>query len=52
MDKYFFFKKNAMRPFEEQRLLAKPLYQHVGEIYAHYDDWKDDRRVQLHPPLH
>ena len=41
MDKNQFFKKDALRPTEEQRLLTKPFYQHANTIYKHFDDWKD-----------
>ena len=41
MDKYNFFKQDALRPTEEQRLRTKVFYQNAGEIYARYDDWKD-----------
>ena len=41
MKKYNFFKQDALRPTEEQRLRTKVFYQNAGEIYARYDDWKD-----------
>ena len=39
MDKNYFFKKNGLRPSEEQRLLTKPFYRNSNVIYAHFDDW-------------
>ncbi len=41
MKEYNFFKQDALRPTEEQRLRTKVFYQNAGEIYARYDDWKD-----------
>ena len=41
MKKYNFFKQDALRPTEEQRLRTKLFYQNAGEIYARFDDWKD-----------
>lgn len=41
MKKYNFFKQDALRPTEEQLRLTKVFYQNAGDIYAHYDDWKD-----------
>lgn len=41
MKKYNFFKQDALRPSEEQRLRTKVFYQNTGEIYARYNDWKD-----------
>jgi len=49
MDKYDFFKKNAVRPSEEQRLLTQLFYQHAGEIYARFDDWKGNDRFYFIP---
>ena len=40
MDKNNFFKKDALRPTEEQRLLTKQFYQNANTIYQHFDDWK------------
>ena len=41
MDKNNFFKQDALRPTEEQRLLTKPFYAHANELYARFDEWKD-----------
>lgn len=41
MEKYNFFKQEALRPTEEQRLRTKVFYQNACEIYARFDDWKD-----------
>lgn len=41
MDKNQFFKKNRMRPSEEQRLLTKPFYSNANVICQHFDDRKD-----------
>ena len=41
MEKYFFLKRDALRPTEEQRLLTKPFYQNANTIYARFDEWKD-----------
>ena len=49
MDKNNFFKKNGLRPSEEQRLLTKPFYRNANAIYAHYDEWKDNDRFYFIP---
>ena len=49
MDKNYFFKKNGLRPSEEQRLLTKPFYRNSNVIYAHFDDWKDIDRFYFIP---
>lgn len=49
MDKNSFFKKNGLRPSEEQRLLTKPFYRNSNVIYAHFDDWKDIDRFYFIP---
>ena len=49
MDKNRFFKKDAVRPTEEQRLLTKPFYQNANLIYRRYDDWKDSDRFYFIP---
>lgn len=49
MDKNKFFKKSALRPTEEQRLLTKPFYRNSNVIYAHFDDWKDIDRFYFIP---
>ena len=41
MKKYNFFKQDALRPTEEQRLRTKVFYKNAGEIYARFDDWKE-----------
>ena len=41
MEKYDFFKKDGVRPSEEQRRLTKLFYRNAGEIYARFDEWKD-----------
>lgn len=48
-NKYNYFKQDALRPDEEQRLLTKPFYRHSAEIYARYDDWKDIDRFYFIP---
>ena len=49
MDKNNFFKKDALRPTEEQRLLTKPFYRNSNVIYAHFDEWKDIDRFYFIP---
>ena len=49
MDKYNFFKQGGARPTEEQRFLTKLFYINANEIYAHFDDWKDDDRFYFIP---
>lgn len=49
MDKNKFFKKNGLRPSEEQRLLTKPFYRNSNVIYAHFDEWKDIERFYFIP---
>jgi hypothetical protein len=49
MEKYNFFKQDALRPTEEQRLRTKLFYQNSVEIYAHYDDWKDIDKYYFTP---
>lgn len=44
-----FFKKSALRPSPELRLQTKPFYQHANEIYAHFEDWKDNDRFYFIP---
>ena len=51
MDKYNFFRQGGPRPTEEQRLLTKLFYINANEIYARFDDWKDDDRFYF-IPLH
>ena len=49
MKKYNFFKQDAVRPTEEQRLQTKLFYENAGEIYAHFDEWKNDDRFYFIP---
>lgn len=51
MDKYNFFRKAGLRPNEEQRLLTKLFYINADEIYARFDDWKDNDSLYF-IPLH
>lgn len=41
MDKNQFFKKDALRPTGEQRLLTQEFYRNANVIYRRFDDWKD-----------
>ena len=38
MEKYDFFKKDGVRPSEEQLRLTKLFYQNAPEIYAHFNE--------------
>ena len=49
MEKYNYFKQGVMRPDEEQRLLTKQFYNNTSEIYARFDDWKDNDRFYFIP---
>ena len=49
MDKNNFFKKDALRPTEDQRILTKPFYQHANKIYWRFNDWKDIDRFYFIP---
>ena len=49
MDKYNFFKQDALRPTDEQLLDTKLFYQNSVDIYAHFDQWKDDDRFYFIP---
>ena len=49
MKKYNFFKQDALRPTEEQRLLTKLFYQNANTIYERFDDWKDNDRFYFTP---
>ncbi len=51
MDKYNFFKQGGLRPTAEQLLDTKLFYQNAVDIYAHYNQWKDDDRFYF-IPLH
>ena len=49
MDKNSFFKKDGLRPSEEQRLLTKLFYRNSNVIYAHFDAWKSIDRFYFIP---
>ena len=49
MKKYNFFKQDAVRPTEEQRLQTKLFYENAREIYSRFDEWKDDDRFYFIP---
>lgn len=49
MDKNQFFKKDALRPTGEQRLLTLEFYRNANVIYRHFDDWKDVDRFYFIP---
>ena len=50
MKEYNFFKlQGAVRPTAEQLLDTKLYYQNSVEIYARFDDWKDDDRFYFIP---
>ena len=49
MDKYNFFKQGGTRPTAGQLLDTKLFYQNSVDIYAHYDQWKDDDRFYFIP---
>ncbi len=49
MKKYNFFRQDAMRPTEEQMLQTKLFYENAGEIYARFNEWKDDDRFYYIP---
>lgn len=49
MDKYNFFKQGGTRPTAEQLLDTNLFYQNSVDIYAHYDQWKDDDRFYFIP---
>ena len=49
MDKYNSFKQGGERPTAEQLLDTKLFYQHSAEIYARYDEWKDNDRFYFIP---
>jgi hypothetical protein len=51
MEKYDFFKKDGVRPSEEQLRLTKLFYQNAPEIYAHFNEWKDIDKFYF-IPLH
>jgi len=50
MKEYNFFKQQgAVRPTEEQLLDTKLFYQNAVEIYARFEDWKDNDRFYFIP---
>ena len=50
MKEYNFFKlQGAVRPAPEQLLDTKLFYQNSVEIYARFDDWKDNDRFYFTP---
>ena len=49
MEKYDFFKKDGVRPSEEQLRLTKLFYRNAGEIYARFDEWKDNDKFYFIP---
>ena len=49
MKKYNFFKQDALRPTAGQLLDTKLFYQNSVDIYAHFDQWKDDDRFYFIP---
>ena len=49
MDKYNFFKQGGLCPTPEQQLDTKLFYQNSIEIYARFDDWKDNDRFYFIP---
>ena len=51
MEKYDFFKKDGVRPSEEQLRLTKLFYRNAGEIHARFDEWKDIDKFYF-IPLH
>ena len=49
MDNYNFFRKAGLRPTEEQRFLTKLFYINANEVYARFNEWKDDDRFYFIP---
>ena len=49
MDKYNFFKKDGLRPSQEQLFDTKLFYQNAPEIYARFDEWRDIDRFYYVP---
>lgn len=49
MSKYNYFRQGFLCPDEEQRLLTKQFYNNAFEIYARFNDWKDDDRFYFIP---
>ncbi len=49
MDKYNFIKKDGAQPSQEQRLDTQLFYRHAAEIYARFDEWKDNDKFYFIP---
>ena len=49
MTRISFFRRDAVRPTEEQRLLTRQFYQNASAIYSSYNDWKDDDSIYFIP---
>ena len=49
MDKYNFFKQGGERSTAEQLLDTKLFYQHSAEIYARFNEWKDNDKFYFIP---
>ena len=49
MKKYNFFKKDGRRPSQEQLIDTQLFYQNAPEIYARFDEWKDNDRFYFIP---
>ena len=47
MKEYNFFKTYGHRPSEEQTLDTQLFYRNSPEIYARFDEWKDNERLLL-----
>lgn len=48
-DKYNFFRQGGPRPTKEQMLHTKLFYQNAIDIYARFDEWKDNDRFYFTP---
>ena len=49
MKKYNFFKTDGKMPSQEQLLYTQLFYRNAPEIYAHFDEWKDNDRFYFIP---
>ena len=49
MDKYNFIKKGGAQPSQEQLLDTQLFYRHAAEIYARFDEWKDNDKFYFIP---
>ncbi|MGM9790863.1 MAG: hypothetical protein ACI3Y4_00495 [Candidatus Cryptobacteroides sp.] len=49
MKEYNFFKTYGHRPSEEQTLDTQLFYSNSPEIYARFDEWKDNARFYFIP---